>query len=615
MPSPEPPAQPPGQPTAEAGFALHQAGRLREAAAIYGLLLKSNPRRPEVLHLLAVAMHQMGDSRAAEPLLRMAINLNPRAASYRNNLGMVLRALGRRDDAIASFREAARLDPGYADALANIGEALPRATHEADARRALQRACVLQPAHDQGLSTLGTLERGGGKLAHAIAAQRRAYVVRPALAARLVNLGSVLVEAERYDEAERHLRRGALLDPGLPEVWNDLGYLQLVRMQVRRAEAAFRRAVEIRPRYGRAWAGRAETAFIAGDAAAAVRHSRRAVEAEPGNHQLRFRSGIHRLAAGDIEGGWADHDALWQKPDAVQRIGGPPRWAGEPLAGRTLLIGADQGVGDELLYSSCVPDAIRAAGHVVLECDKRLVGLFQRSFPAAFVHAYDRGGTRSRPLHRYDWLPADRVPDFAIEAGGLMRWFRPSVAALDAAGGPWLAADPMRAQRMRAFLDDLGPGLKVGISWRSMRLSELRNVHYPGLAVLAPILRVPGVRFVCLQYGHDWQQELTAAAEPVAVVPDLDTTADIDGVAALVSQLDAVICPSSTLGWVGAAVGVPVWLLYNTPVFLDFGTERLPGFPTIRPYRKTQVEPWEPLVARAAADLRAWTDAQPSPDG
>src|SRR3546814_1267213 len=123
---------------------LHRAGRLRDAAAIYGQLLKSNPRQPEVLHLLAVAVHQMGDSRAAEPLLRAAIGLNPRAAAYRNNFGMVLRALGRREDAIASFRDAARLDKGYADPLVNLGEALPRATHEAEARRCLWRACVLR---------------------------------------------------------------------------------------------------------------------------------------------------------------------------------------------------------------------------------------------------------------------------------------------------------------------------------------------------------------------------------------------------------------------------------------------------------------------------------------
>ena len=101
------------------------------------------------------------------------------------------------------------------------------------------------------------------------------------------------------------------------------------------------------------------------------------------------------------------------------------------------------------------------------------------------------------------------------------------------------------------------------------------------------------------------EAELATAAGPVAVVPDLDTTADIDGVTALVSQLDAVICPSSTLGWVGAAVGVPVWLLYNTPVFLEYGTDRFPGFPSVRCFRKIQIEPWRPLMVEVGQALKA----------
>jgi ADP-heptose:LPS heptosyltransferase len=139
-----------------------------------------------------------------------------------------------------------------------------------------------------------------------------------------------------------------------------------------------------------------------------------------------------------------------------------------------------------------------------------------------------------------------------------------------------------------------------------MRLTEMRNIHYPGLAAFAPVLRVPGVTFVCLQYGTGWQDELRAAGVSMAVVPGLDTTADIEGVVALASQLDAVACPSSTLGWIAAAVGVPNWLLYNTPVFLEFGTDRYPGFPTVRPYRKAQIEPWEPLMQRLAEDLAEW---------
>jgi len=602
------------EPSIGAGLGLHRAGRLREAAAIYGQLLKADPRNPDALHLFGLVLHQLGNHQGAEPLIRAAIGQRPDVPEYRNNLGMVLKALGQTQNAVVFFQAAVRLNPGYADALANLGASLPWLSREAEARRALHRALVLNPAHDEAWAGLGALERTTANLDDALRAHRRGLLIQPMLAVRRTNLGSVLVEAERYDEAEHHLRRAVLLDPGLAEPWNDLGYRFLIRLQADAADRSFGHAVTIRPGYGSAWAGRAETAFASGDAATAATYSKRAVEVDPGNPQLRFRCGIHRLANGDLTDGWADYNYLWRKSNAVKRVDAPPPWAGDGLAGRTLLITADQGIGDELLFSSCVPDAMRAADKVVLECDPRLVSLFRRSFPGVFVHPYQRSGTHSRPVQHYGWIPPEWKPDVMIEAGALMRWFRPSVGALDAAGGPWLRPDPERVAAMRAELDRLGPGPRVGMSWRSMRLTEMRKVHYPGLGAFAPVLRVPGVRFVCLQYGTGWQDELKRLDRPVAVVPGLDTTADIEGVTALVSLLDAVVCPSSTLGWIAAAVGVPNWLLYNTPVFLEFGTDRFPGFPTVRSYRKAQVEPWDPMLARVADDLAMWA-AQDSDDG
>lgn len=590
----------------ETAFALHQAGRLREAAAIYGQLLKANSRQPAVLHLFGLALHQLGDHAGAERLIRSAIRLAPGVASYHSNLGMVMRALKRPGEAVASFREAVRLSPDHVDALANLGNALSWSTETDAARALLRRACVLAPGHDNATASLGALERTAGNLDRALPAYRRALAIRPFAPAFLSNMGSTLIEVERYDQALGHVVRASLLDPGFAEPWNDLGYLYLMRQKTALSDRYFQAALAIRPQLGSAWAGRAEVAFVADDCAGAVRYSRRAVEIDPTNPQLRFRFGIHLLAHGDLSDGWSQYEAQWQKASAVQRVGAPPRWTGDDLSGRTLLITADQGIGDELLFSSCVPDAARAAADVVLECDQRLVTLFRRSFPGVFVHPYDRAGTRARPVQNYGWMPADRRPDTMIEAGALMRRFRPSLAALDAAGHPWLVPDPARVAAMRRVLDGLGPGLKVGISWRSMRLTAARNPHYPGLLLIDPVLRVPGVTFVCLQYGTGWPEELRATGADMAVVPGLDTTADLEGVTALVSLLDAVICPSSTLGWVGAAVGTPVWLMYNSPVFLEFGTDRLPGFPTVRPYRKPHAGPWEPLVARVAGDLAAW---------
>lgn len=592
-------------PSLEQGLALHRAGRLREAGAVYGYLLKRNPRQPDPLHLFGLVLHQLGDHKGAEAPIQAAIALNPRSAVYRSNLSMVLKALDRPAEAIESLRAALRLDPLYADALANLGWMLPWDRHKEEVRRLLRRACILEPAHDEAWTSLGSMNRTVERVGSSVPAHRRAMVIRPFQAARRLNLGASLIEDDRFQEAGRHLTVAALLDPSLPEAWNHLGYLSLGRLELGRAERYVGRAIVLRPGYAAAWAGRAETAFVAGDVTAAIAFSRRAVELEPGNAQLRFRLGIHRLASGDT-GGWADHDALWLKPNAIQRLAAPPRWAGEPLDGKTLLITADQGVGDELLFAACFSDAIRSARKVVVECDKRLVTLFKRTFPQVLVHRYVRGGTKARMLQRYDWIPREYRPDWMVEAGALVRWFRPTVEALDAAGGAWLVPDPQRVAEMRAALDRLGPGPKVGFSWRSMMLSEFRNPHYPGLAALLPVLRLPGITFVCLQYGTGWEDELRTIDAPVAVIPGLDTRDDIEGVTALASVLDLVICPSSTVGWIGAGVGTPVWLLYNMPSFIELGTGRLPGFPSVRPYRKTQLDPWEPLIARCAGDLADW---------
>ncbi|EDP63005.1 TPR domain protein [alpha proteobacterium BAL199] len=594
-------------PSVETGLALHRAGRLREAMAVYGQVLRVDKRQPAALHGLALALHQLGDHAAAEPLMFAAVRLDPRVPGYRNNFGTILRAVGQHERAVANFREALRLNPLYADARANLGSALPWLSHERDARHHLHWACLLEPAHSEGWASLGALERSAGQLERSITAQRRALATQPLSAAWRLNAGSALLEVERLEAARKHLIRAAMLDPGLAGAWNDLGYLLLTQLQTVSADRCFRHAAFAKPSYGAAWAGRAEIAAIDGDLDAAVRYANRAVEAEPGNPQLQFRRGIHRLAAGDLKGGWADHDAMWRKPNAVQRIGAPRRWAGDSLAGKTLLVAADQGIGDELLFSSCIPDAMQAADRVVLECDPRLETLFRRSFPGVFVHRYARGGTRTRPTQNYDWIPPDLSPDVMIEEGGLMRWFRSSVEACDAAGQPWLVPDPVRGAAMRAVVSKLGPGLKIGVSWRSMRQTEARNVHYPGLAALAPILAVPGVTFVCLQYGAGWQDELRASRAPVSVVPGLDTTSDIEGVAALAASLDGVICPSSTIGWIGAGVGTSVWLLSNEPVFLEFGLKRLPGFPTVRPFSKRQTDPWQPMLAQVAQELAAWS--------
>ena len=156
---------------------------------------------------------------------------------------------------------------------------------------------------------------------------------------------------------------------------------------------------------------------------------------------------------------------------------------------------------------------------------------------------------------------------------------------------------------MRATLATLPAGRRIGVSWRSLKLTAEREPHYPGLAAMTPILETPGTCFIALQYGEGWREEITACGKMIHVIKGLDTRHDLDGVLALITALDLVICPSSTVGWLGASIGSPVWLAGNDPSFLSYGTERFPGFPSIRRFSKPLFAPWDAVMQAMATAL------------
>lgn len=585
---------------------LHRAGRVGAAILLYQDLLRSNPRSPDALHLLGVALHQIGRPERAPELIRAAIALRPEAQELHNNLGLVLRDLGRLREALASFEEAARLLPHHPEATLNIARIQNRLGRPAEALVKIASLGPFQPGNADFWLTRGTAQRGLGDPGAALIDLSRSVRCAPGRSEPWLQRGATLLALERWQAAERDLRHALVLAPGLGEAWSFLGYRDMAGIALDAAEHRFRRALLLAPNELSAVAGLAEVRFAAGDAAAAVSVGARVCGNERADPHYRFRHGIHRLAAGDLETGWREYDRIYHRSDAIRRNGLPRRWDGGSLSGRRLLVCAEQGVGDELLFTAHLEALVDEAGDVLLECDPRLVGLFRRSFPKVLVHAYDRGRHLGRPAHRYGWVPPDRRPDVYAEAGLAFARRHRSVAEAEALARPWLVPDPDRLAAMRAWLDGLGPEPKIGFSWRSRVLTGVRAPHYPGLATLAPLLRTPGVRFVSLQYGEGWREELAAAGADAVIVPDLDTTADIDGVAALVAGLDLLICPSSTLVWIASGLGQPVWMLYNHPIFLGLGTDRLPGFPSLRGFPKTLAEPWSGPVAAACRALRAW---------
>jgi hypothetical protein len=273
-----------------------------------------------------------------------------------------------------------------------------------------------------------------------------------------------------------------------------------------------------------------------------------------------------------------------------------PRWAGEPLAGKRLLVWGEQGIGDEILYSAMYEEVAGAAQACVIECAPKLLAQFTRSFPGARVVP------RSDPPH-----PDTAQPfDFQSPAGTLACWLRPDIAAFPARAGH-LVADLARVAAWRERIARLGDGLKVGFSWRSSNLKGERALACTRLDQWGAIFGVPGVRFVSLQYD-ECSEELARARERFGVeltaFPEVDLYNDLDEAAALTCALDLVISAPTAVSLHAAALGVPTWQMSYGADWHMHGTDRNLWLPSITTFKRAWDQEWETVIAAIAARLR-----------
>ncbi|WP_376959882.1 tetratricopeptide repeat protein [Azospirillum sp. A26] len=525
---------PDGERLAAQAVALHRQGRFAEAEALHRQAVASVPTQPAAWSNGGLTLLRLGRVKAAIHWHRLAIALNPAFAEALGNLGVALQADAAVPEAATLHRRTARLRPMQAESWGNLAAALLAARRFAEAANACTRAAALAPALAGVLTTAGAAAKGLGRFAEAARHARRSLRLVPASPKGWSNLGMALAGLGRWDDALHAHRHAMALAPDLPDVLVNHGHTLLMRGE-RRLAALF---------------------------------ADRTLRLAPGRAEARMNRALLRLADGDLDGGWADYAHRFATGDAVSRRLDIPEWQGEPLTGRRILVWAEQGLGDEILFGTALPDLLAQAGKVIVECDPRLAGLFARALPAAEVRA---PGADSRDA------------DCHAPLGSVAARLRPDLRRFRATS-PLLAADPGLAVGWRERLATLGPGLRVGICWRSSRMTADRAGAYSRITQWSPVFGVPGIAFVSLQYdGHDAEREeaLHRFGTVLHHWPDLDQRNDLDGVAALMSGLDLVISAPTAVGELAAALGVPVWRIAGAGDWSTLGTAVRPWFPTM----------------------------------
>lgn len=435
------------------------------------------------------------------------------------------------------------------------------------------------------------------------------------------NLGSVLYELGDGPAALETLRSAIYRMPQYPVLWNALATILAEMGRAEEGLVFYQEAISLDPAYPRSWhnlgyalmhLGRLDEALKAYDAALA-----RADDPEEAREGRHSRS-ICLIGMGRLEEGFTAYECRTEQEmrDYTHYMVQAPRWRGEPLKGKKLLLIAEQGLGDEIMFANTVPDFIRAVGpegRVQVAVAGRLVTLFQRSFPAAEVGSYDdriiSGSDAGLEVRFVPFAMDSNAPNYYVPMGSTLMHVRKRIE--DFPRQPFLTPDPARVAHFRQLLGSFGEGPLVGICWRSMLPQVRRQKYFSALEMWGPILKTPGVTFVNLQYG-DCAEELEAACAQHGVVvhclPGLDLKRDLDGATALSSALDLVISAPTAAAALSAGAGVETWFLTAGRTWPQLGTDCYPWYraaPVFSPERFGDWHSLMPIVGSALAQFVA----------
>jgi tetratricopeptide (TPR) repeat protein len=555
---------------------LSGAGRQDEALAVCEEILAGDPEHAEALHMKGVLLMARDEPQAALPFLERAAGLQDGVAEFHNSLGVCRRRLEQNTEAMAAYNRALALAPGFGLALLNIAELSADLENFAQAERAARDALAADSA----------LRRARLPLARALYGQGR------------------------FEEMETVMRQAVEEEPQRTDAWMLLGMALRELGKLDAASAAFDRALELAP--DDPLAHKTAGAFhldCRRDAARAIAHYRQARRLEAPGGPASFSEALARFASGDYSrGAWELYELrrLQANRAAAYTKIGLPEWDGASAPSRTLFLYAEQGLGDEVMFSSMVPEAAPRVGRCILACDPRLQPLFARSF--AGVECI--GWLRERFTAG---APELRGAHFALPLASLGQHLRAGNDRFPTAAG-FLRADPAKVARFRARLAQLGPPPYYGVAWQGGMWQSGRGRRSLPLVELARALDARAARWVSLQFDAS-EAVVEEQRGTLPLAHWTDALASVDDSAALIAALDGVLSVCSWVVHVAGALGKPTLVLAPFAPEWRYGHagEGMPWYPSARVLRQTSFGDWGSVLNEASAVVRGarpWAPAR-----
>jgi len=550
------------------GISLHQEGKLDQAELIYQQILQVNPENDEVLNLLGLIAYQIGKYQIATELINQAIDMDSSQSSFFNNLGLVLQKQDRLGEAIQAYRQSLELNPNDADVYSNFGTALKEHGQLEEAIDAYNTAIEIQSDHKEVYYNLGIALKKQGQLEEAIQVYYKAIDITPNNTKIYNNLGNIYQEQDRLEDAVYMYQKAIKIQPRA-DIYNNLGIALKEQGQLEEAIQVYYKAIEIQPQFANA----------------------------------QNNIGLILFLQGDFKNGWQQYQWRWKCDDfpSENRPFHQPSWNGSNPSAKTILVWAEQGIGDEIMFASMLNDLRQSNANIMVECEQRLISLFQRSFPD--IQFFCRTNPPDQQL-------LNSNIDYQISMGSLGQWLRTDLNSFKQGQSYYLTACPDKTAELRNKYQQLANGRKlVGISWKSTDISQRRaKSKSTSLEYWASVLSQPNCYFINLQYG-DVATEVTKFESDTNLKvyqdKEIDPLVNLDGFAAQISALDLVISTSNTTVHMAGALGKRVWtLLPHIPDWRwTLDREEALWYPAMRLFRQSSIGDWQDVFKRVSHTL------------
>ena len=540
---------------------LQSAGRLDEAVNHYRQALLMIPDAVNVLNNLGVAFQTQEKFTEAMACFQRIIALKPEFIEAYNNLGIIFQTQKRLEEAVASYQRAISLNPDYVEAHYNLGNSLN-----------------LQGHHEQ-----------------AIGSYQKALLINPDYADAYYGLGNVFEQLEELDQSVASYEKALRINSDFLRARNNLGAVLLKQLKFEQAMACFQHILAKNPKLADAYYNLAEILKNKGDLKAAIDNYEKAIELDPDYSEAHYRLGMLLLRLGRFKQGWQHCEARYSPNIKDRNTIVPkfpfPQWQGQLLAGKSLVIWCEQGLGDEIQFCRYV-SLLKSQGarDITWVCKMPLKPLLKTlkgvdkvlsREEAVNIGLYDYWTLPlSTPLHCNTTL--DNIP----------------------ATVPYLYANPTQVEMIAKELGSISE-FKVGICWKGSAGHKGDATRSPGISCFKPLFELSGVRFFTLQ--PDTREEFILNAGTSGVDRGHEINKDsFEEAAALIMNLDLVICCDTSIGHLAGALGKTVWIVVTSVADWRWMDDRedSPWYPTGRLFRQIEQGNWAEVFQRIEKQLK-----------